>query len=138
MSVARPTRWAAACILLLSLAHVLDQAMRGVAAAALLGGAAVVAAAAGWRWLWPVGPRAAGVLRVEADGSLAVRTVDGSLRRVVLRPDSARLGAWLLLHLKATDGRSIRLLLGPGLQPERLAALRRRLRRPPTAPGPLL
>ena len=133
------TRWAAALVLLLSFSHALEQAVRGVAGAALLAGAAaLVAAGAAWRWLGPAGAQAAVALRVDADGALEVRARDGSLRRVVLRRDSARLGAWLVLHLQATDGRSIRLLLGPGLQPGCLAALRRRLRRPPTAPGPLL
>jgi hypothetical protein len=131
------TRWAAACILLPSLAHALEQALLGAAGAALLAGAAVgMAAIASWCWLGVRATRGA-TLRAGADGALELRDRDG-LRQVALRPDSARLGGWLLLHLVDTDGRSIRLLLGPGLEPDRLAALRRRLRRPPTVPGPLL
>jgi hypothetical protein len=132
-------RCAAACILLLALAHALEQALHGIAGAALLAGAsACMAAVAGWRWLWPGGARAILALRVGADGTLEVRTRDGSLGKVSLGPGSARLGDWLLLHLEATDGRSIRLLLGAGIPADRLAALRRRLRRPATGPGPLL
>lgn len=66
-------------------------------------------------------------LLLSADGRLHLLEVGGGLQSVALHPGSMRLGAWLLLVLRTGTG-THRLLLGPdNLEPEKLAALRRRV-----------
>jgi hypothetical protein len=97
--------------------------------------AALTASAVLWHWQWPGLSRSVLQLQLEPDGSTFALTADGRRQAVTLMPGSMRLGPCLLLVLRASDN-SFRLLLGPGnTDPAGLAALRRRLRRPPTVPG---
>lgn len=133
-------RWAIASLLLLSVVHGVQQALQGAPLAALAVSAASLAGAtAARRWLWSRAGHVPCGLKLTADGSIAVRARDGSWRDVHLQSGSVRLGGWLVLHLRATDGSSFRLVLGPdNLEGAALAALRRRLRRPPVGTGALL
>jgi len=126
--------------LLLAAAHAVSQAVQGVPwVAAIVMVAMLAAGAAAGRWLWPRTAQAPRRLKLATDGGMTLQLCDGSSRRVHLQPGSIRLGGWLVLHLQATDGCSFRLVLGPdNLDGRSLAALRRRLRRPPTATGALL
>lgn len=66
-------------------------------------------------------------LLLAADGRLHLLEVGGGLQPAALHPGSMRLGAWLLLVLSTGTG-THRLLLGPdNLDPDKLAALRRRV-----------
>jgi hypothetical protein len=83
-------------------------------------------------------PRDAGAARrllLAGDGRMHAATVGGAVEQLALGGESLWLGATVLLVLR-TEGRTHRLLLGPGnLEPARLATLRRRLRGAGTAPG---
>lgn len=131
-------RRASVLLLTLAMAHALQQALQGVMWSALVVTALSLAGAAtAWCWLWRSG-RAPRTLRLMADGSLAIQAKDGSWRLVHLQSGCIRLGGWLLLHLAAADRCSFRVVLGPdNLDAPALAALHRRLRRPPTVAGPL-
>lgn len=88
-----------------------------------------------WRWLWPGGSRGTRQLQLEQDGTTILMTADGRRLAVTLMPGSIRLGQHLLLVFRNTDSYHW-LLLGPeNVDPGSLAALWRRLRRPPTVPG---
>ena len=128
-------RWCSGLFVLLALGHATSQWLQGsLPRAAGILVATLMASVALWRWLLPV--RAVSVQRLQAgpEGSICLLTADGRRREVSLIPVSMRLGPYLLLVLRAPD-RSHRLLLGPdNVDPAGLAALRRRLRRPPAAP----
>jgi len=121
---------------LLSLIHGSSQWLQGNQfLAAGIFAAALVASSVLWRWLWPGASRSVRQLRLGQDGSTSLLTADGRRQVVALRPGSMRLGPYLLLVLRAEANRH-RLLLGPeNVDPGSLAALRRRLRRPPAVPG---
>ena len=127
-------RWCSGLFVLFALGHATGQWLQGsLPRAAAILAATLIASVALWRWLLPA--RALSVQRLQAgpDGSICLLTADGRRREVTLMPGSMRLGPCLLLVLRAPD-RCHRLLLGPdNVDPASLAALRRRLRRPPAA-----
>ena len=129
-------RWCGGLFLLLALVHAAGLWRQGNQPLALGTLVAVLfASAVLWHWLWPSQSRSFRQLQLEPDGSTFLLTADGRRQAVTLIPGSLRLGQHLLLVLRAGDC-CHRLLLGPGnTDPDRLAALRRRLRRPPTVPG---
>jgi hypothetical protein len=122
---------------LLALVNAIEQWLHGnplLAAGILV--AALAAAVQLWRWFWPGRAQALRQLRLGSDGSAFLLTADGHSRSVALMPGSMRLGPFLLLALREAQGGCHWLLLGPSnTDPAGLAALRRRLRRPPTVPG---
>jgi hypothetical protein len=121
---------------LLALAHAGSQWLQGnrpLAAGILV--AALSASVVLWRWLWPARSAWIRQLQVKPDGSACLLTADGRACEARLMPGSMRLGTHLLLVLRAGDNCHW-LLLGPeNVEPAGLAALRRRLRRPPAVPG---
>lgn len=124
-------------LVLASLAHAGAQALHGnLLLAAGVAAAALTTANSLRCWLWTGGPSAPRALHLAADGQMHLRTGEGGLMPVALLPGSVRLGSHLLLHLQVREGRRYRLCLGPdNLDSCTLAALRRRLRRPPATPG---
>ena len=121
---------------LLGLVNAVEQWLRGnrsLATGILM--AALGASVLFWRWFWPGRARTLRELQLGCDGS-ALLTVCGQGVPVALAAGSMRLGPYLLLVLREAQGGYHCLLLGPSnTDPAGLAALHRRLRRPPTVPG---
>jgi hypothetical protein len=129
-------RWAGALFVLLALAHAGSQWLQGnrpLAAGVLV--VALTASAVLWRWLWPGRSGSIRQLQVKPDGSTFLWTADGRGFVATLMPGSVRLGPHLLLVLRAGDNCHWLLLEPENVDPVSLAALRRRLRRPPAVPG---
>jgi hypothetical protein len=127
-------RWGGGLFVLVALGHAAGQWLQGsLPRAAAILAATAIASVSLWRWLSPGKALSAQRLLAGPDGSLCLVTGDGRSWEVTLMPGSMRLGPYLLLVLRTAHCRH-RLLLGPdNVDPANLAALRRRLRRPPAA-----
>ena len=102
------------------------------------GAVALIAACAGWPRRQRPGCGNPRHLVITPDGRLLLRTHEGRMEEMQLRPESLRLGPYVLLVL-CNGGRAYRILLGPdNLAPPQLCALKCRLPAAAAASGTAL